>query len=602
MTKLYINQQNIDRDLIVDRIYQIALEPSSLEEFIDYWHESELASRFHSIEDENPGDFDNSYKIHLDRAQSILQHSETSRSDLTAYLQPYDNLAAFIVSNTLHVEVSNQGAFSAFGVKPGVRLDALSVPLEMRNALLKTTQEVLRKSKITEKLIKAEMASKCGTVLFRVMRIANSTQGEQAALVVSSHFYWRDSIAALLGHVFHLTDAEQDVVRLLVEGKNTKSIATTRNTSEGTARGQIKSIISKMNLSSQTDIVRLVMTLGEFPKSADSDNNTVELAVPELSNNWLETEVWKPFKSITVDDDRTLTYHDMGPANGNPILFSHLGSCMVRWPRSMIRLAFEHNLRVICPIRAGYGQSDSLKLSANIFETMRTDTVSLITSLGIKKLPYAIQGSDFPFAVDLISKQPEMVSELISVGGRPCLPGGSSVDGEGRWQRFFVSMAQKAPHMVQFASKALMAMSRRIGPEAMLRQLCKDSPADLALLNIEEMKQILVANINLMASESTNAAGAFAMEYIAFQEDWSDRVMTTQTMPVQIFLADEDPTVDLTAIPKLQEAYPWINIEVVQNAGLALIYQQFDVLIPLMADAAKSATESPSVNRVAPRT
>jgi len=577
VTKLDINQQNIDRDLIVDRIYQIALEPSSLEEFIDYWH-------------------------HLDRAQSILQHSETSRSDFTAYLQPYDNLAAFIVSDSLLVEASNQGAFSAFGVKPGDRLDAISVPLEMRHALLKATQEVLRKSKSTERLIKAEMAAKCGTVLFRIMRIAKSTEGEQAALVVSSRFYWRDSIGVLLGNVFHLTQAEQDVVRLLVEGKNTKAIATTRNTSEGTARGQIKSIIGKMNLSSQTDIVRLVMTLGDFPKSSDNDNNTVELAVPELSNNWLETEVWKPFKSITVNDGRTLTYHDMGPASGNPILFSHLGSCMVRWPRSMISLAFEHNLRIICPIRAGFGQSDSLKIGTNIFESIRNDTVYLLACLGITKLPYAVQGSDFPFAVDLISKHPEMVSELISVGGRPCLPGGTSVDGEGRWQRFFVSMAQRAPHMVQFASMALMAMSRRIGPEAMLRQLCKDSPADLALLNTEEMKQILVANINLMAAESTNAAGAFAMEYIAFQEDWSDCVMTTQTMPVRIFLADEDPTVDLHAIPKLQEAYPWINIEVVQNAGLALMYQQFDVLIPLMADAAKDATQSPSVNLVAPRT
>lgn len=27
----------IDRDLILDRIYQIALEPSSLEDFIDFW-------------------------------------------------------------------------------------------------------------------------------------------------------------------------------------------------------------------------------------------------------------------------------------------------------------------------------------------------------------------------------------------------------------------------------------------------------------------------------------------------------------------------------------------------------------------------------------
>ena len=591
MTKLDSEPLDIDRDLILDRIYQIALEPSSLDDFIDYWH-SELATHFDSTEGRNPGDFDESYKVHLDRAQAILQRSETAHPDMKEYLRPYNSLAAFVVSGSLHVDVSNQGAISAFGAKSGDHLNQLGLPLEMRTALIQTTKEVLRKPNVSEKLLKAEVATKSGTMLFRIMRITNKFEDGYAALIVSTHFYWRESIAVLLGNVFHLTEAEQNVVRLLVKGKNAKSIATARDTGEGTVRGQIKSIMAKMNLRSQTDIVRLVMTLGEFPKSASGEDEAVEIPVSGLSNDWLETEIWKPFKSITVQDSRTLTYHDMGPVSGNPILFSHMGSCMARWSRSMIRLAFEHNLRIICPIRAGYSQSDNNDLNADAFDTVCKDTVILLKSLGIKRLPYAVQGSDFPFAVDLISKHPDLVPELISIGGRPCLPGGLNVDGEGRWQRFFVSMAQKAPHMVQFASKAVMAMSRRIGPEAMLRQLCKDSPSDLALLEIEEMKQILVANINLMAAKSTNAAGAFAMEYIAFQTDWSDSVMATQNIPVQIFLAEEDPTVDLDSIPKLRVAYPWIQIDVLDKAGLALIYQKFEILIPLMAEAAKNAATS----------
>jgi DNA-binding CsgD family transcriptional regulator/pimeloyl-ACP methyl ester carboxylesterase len=589
MKKIDSDPLEIDRDLIVDRIYQIAVEPSSLEDFIDFWHDSELATQFNDTEGRNPGEFDESYKAHLERAQTILQHSETARPDMKEYLQPYENLAAFVVSRSLHIEASNQGALSAFGVKPGDSLDQLGFPLEIRNALIRATQDALGNSKNSERLLKAEMATKSGTMLFRIMRIPKMFENGHAALIVSTSFYWRETIATLLGNVFHLTEAEQNVVRLLVEGMNTKSIAAARDTGEGTVRGQIKSIIGKMNVRSQTDIVRLVMTLGEFPKSAVGEEDAVELAVPGLSNNWLEGEVWKPFKSITVQDGRTLTYHDMGPVTGNPVLFSHTGSCMARWPASMIRLAFELNLRIICPMRAGYVQSDSLDLNADPFDAACNDSVFLLKSLEISRLPYAVQGSDFPFAVDLISKHPELVSELIGIGGRSCLPGGLNVDGAGRWQRFFVSMAQNAPHMVQFASKAVMAMSRRIGPEAMLRQLCKDSPSDLALLDTEEMKQILVANISLMAEKSTNSARAFAMEYTAFQVDWSDCMMATQNMPVQIFLAEEDPTVELGLIPKLREAYPWIEIEVLHKAGLALIYGKPEKIIPLMAQAATLA-------------
>ena len=583
------SSSGIDHDLILDRIYQVALEPSSLEEFIDVWNDSVLANQLNSTERSDFGEFDKSYKGHLDRAQKVLHRSETARPDLGEYLKPYDNLAAFVVSGSLHVEALNQGAFSAFGMKPGDSLEQLALPAEMRTALISAVQEVTRKSTSPEKLLKADLDTKNGAVLFRIMRIAKLIDDRYTALVVTTHFYWRETIATLLGNVFHLTKAEQDVVRLLVEGKNAKTIAAARDSGEGTVRGQIKSIIGKMNLSSQTDIVRLVMTLGEFPKSEDAVEDVEGLAVPGLSLDWLEAQVWKPFKSIIVEDGRTLAYHDMGPMTGNPVLFSHMGSCMLRWPRSMIRLAFEHDLRIICPIRAGYGQSDSLDLNADPFAATCNDSVFLLKSLGIERLPYAVQGSDFPFAADLIWKQPELVSELIGIGGRPCLPGGLNVDGEGRWQRFFVSMARNAPHMVQFASKALMAMSRQIGPEAMLRNLCKDSPSDLALLDTAEMKKILEANIGLMAAKSTNAAGAFAMEYTAFQLDWSDRMMASQNIPVRIFLAEEDPTVDLGSIPKLLEAYPWIEIEVLQNAGLALIYQKPDLLIPLMAEAAKRA-------------
>ncbi|MCR9239466.1 MAG: LuxR C-terminal-related transcriptional regulator [Alphaproteobacteria bacterium] len=570
----------INRDMIVDRIYEIALEPSSLEEFIDFWHDTDLSEKF--------SDFDKSYKAHLERGETFLQRGEIARPDLMEYLQPYDNLAAFIVVGSLIVEASNSGAQSAFGVSSGDSLDQLNLPAEMRAALMRTTQDVLNRSEPSEKFLKTELATKGGAILFRIMRIAEALEDGPAALIVSTHFHWREKTGALLGSVFQLTGAEQNVVRLLIEGQDTKSIATTRNTSEGTVRGQIKSITGKMNLRSQKDIVRLVMALGEFPMGV-AGKEAVDRAKPELSKNWLETEVWKPFKSISLPDGRALTYHDMGPPTGDPVLFSHMGSCMARWSRSMIHLAFERNLRVICPIRAGYGYSDNLAPSADPFEAARNDTMFLLERLCIPQLPYVVQGSDFPFAADLIAKQPDIVSELIGIGGRPCLPGGLNVDGAGRWQRFFVSTARNSPHLVRFASKAVMAMCKRIGPEAMLRQLCKDSPSDLALLEREEMKQILVANIRLMAGEATNAARAFAMEYIAFQEDWSDSVMATRHIRVQIFLAEEDPTINIGSIPKLQEAYPWIEFEVVPEAGLALIYQKPEKLIPLMADAAKRA-------------
>lgn len=577
-----------DPDVIVDRIYEIALEPSSLEHFIDFWYDTSTGN------DKDLSDFDTVYKPHLYRAQSFLQWGEAARPDLTACLRPYDNLAGFVVADTLVVEASNSGAQSAFGIRPGDTLDQLTLPEEIRSAVITAVQEATTVNGPTERILRSDLASKGGALLFRVVRIPETTvDGSIVVLVVSTHFHWRDQIGDLLSTLFRLTEAEQNVVRLLIEGHETNDIARERRTSEGTVRGQIKSIISKMNLRSQKDVIRLVMTLGDFPKTVTVEEIT-SLNAPVLSKNWLESEVWKPFKTVVLPDGRSLFYHDMGPSTGDPILVSHMGSCMVRWTRAMVRMAFEHNLRVICPIRAGYGQSSNAPSAADTFVSVREDCLFLLKNLKIDRLPYAVQGSDFPLAADLIAQNPALITELIGIGARPCLPDGKTIDGMGRWQKFFVSAARHSPLMVDFASKAVMAMCKRIGSEAMLRQLCKESSSDLALLEDETARQVLVANIDLMAGRTTNAAHAFAREYTAFQTDWSDRIPATKGIPVRLFLAKEDPTVDLQALPKIKQAYPWMNIEVLDKAGLALLFQRPETLVPVMAEAAKRAAAAGS--------
>ncbi|MEO9823225.1 MAG: LuxR C-terminal-related transcriptional regulator [Paracoccaceae bacterium] len=581
------NDPEISRDLIVDRIYEIALEPASLDDFIDFWHDTNLEAHF-SDASEHAGTPDQAYKAHLERAETIMQRGDAAHPDLSEYLNPYENLAAFVVSGSLRIEALNTGAEAAFGVHKGDALDQLGIPSEVRVALLQAAQDVLHNSKQPEKLLKADMASKGGTMLFRLVRLTTVFEDGPIVLIVSTQFHWRDSIATLLGNVFQVTKAEQDVIRLLVEGLDAKSIATSRNTSEGTVRGQIKSITAKMNVRSQTDIVRLVMTLGEFPKGLTGQDPVTKPHA--LSNNWLEAEVWKPFKSLTMPDGRTLTYHEMGPPTGNPVLYSHTGSCLARWPRSMLRHVFERNLRIICPIRAGYGHSDGLPATADPIETATDDTLYLLNALRIAKLPYVGHGTDLPFAAHLISQHPDVVTKLIGIGAFPRKPGDQSVVCAGRWQRFFVTTARNAPHLVQFAAKAVMAMTKRIGPDAMLRQLCKDQPSDLALLEDSEMKQVLAANISLMAGKSTNSARAFAMEFIAFQNDWSAQMQATHQIPSQFFLAEEDPTIDLGALPDLQTVYPWISFEILPKAGLAMIFQHYETLIPIMAEAAKNTS------------
>lgn len=553
-------------DALIDHLYEIAVEPSSFDRFVDEWAESAKA-----LDDQLLG-------RHLDRAATFLARLEPEEQDYAVLLQRYDRFAALIVDGTGRVERANTGARTAFGLGAGDPLAKAQLPEEVMQKLAVILREARAASEEHQILLRMDFAKQKGAVLLRVQRLAQS----QSVLIVSTHFQWNKATDRILAEAYDLTEAERHVVRLLVEGHDTKSISGLRQTTEGTTRGQIKSVIAKMNLRSQADIVRVTVMLGEMP-GLEEDTP----AKPVIRKNWLEQEVWKPFRSTTLPDGRKQTFHDMGPKDGHPILLSHLGSCMVRWSEPMLRLAYEHKLRVICPIRAGYGQSELPRGAYDPFALTSADTAALLDHLGTAALPYVVQGSDFPLAAHFTSTQPARVTKLFSLGGRPCLPDGTQVEGSGAWQKFFVAAACKAPKVTEFAASAVMAMSRRIGPKAMLQSLCKESAADLALLTVPEVAVVLEANIALMSDKSSASARAFANEYVAFQSNWSQSVPGNGDVPTRIIIADQDPTFDLAQLPKLAAAYPGIRFEVQKDAGLALLYQHYEHLIPKLAFAAQ---------------
>jgi len=67
--------------------------------------------------------------------------------------------------------------------------------------------------------------------------------------------------AALLQGVYGFTSAETDIALLLARGQSTEAIAQQRKVTAGTVRAQIKSMLAKLGVSRQ---VELVARLNEF--------------------------------------------------------------------------------------------------------------------------------------------------------------------------------------------------------------------------------------------------------------------------------------------------------------------------------------------------
>lgn len=585
----------IDQNSIVESLYDIALDPKALEKFILAWNDAGLDRDMARQMLLDMVRFDDAFQTHLSRADAFLDRSiaQEQQDGMSDVLAQFGNLAAFVVDSEFCVSVYNAGAAHVFGVEEGTRLESATLPADATKALIKSLKKAFAGEIGIQTLVKIEREEDSQILIFQVRKLAATTPGgDMLALVVTTYYHWNDILGQVLCEVFGLTPAEQGVVRAMVEGRSAKEIATARGTSEGTVRGQIKSILAKMNARSQSEIIRLVLSLRDVSSHAQGTPTLRMASRSQVTADWLNAEVWKPFKTLTLPDGRRMDYHDMGPASGAPVLYTHMGYCQVRWHAPMLKLLFQLGLRVICPIRAGYGHSDNIPLKADILQSTNDDTLFLLDHLEIARLPYTSQGNDLIFAAALAAEHPQMVSEIIGISARPYLHGDLHYSGMGKWHRFFLSTAKHSPHLLYFTVKSAVAIARRHGVETMFGNIQAGSAADMALFHDAELRAVMKANGELVASKTTNAAQAYVMEIRATEAPWDHLVHATKTIPTWFVIGAEDPATDVATIAAYRDAYPWIEIEVMQNAGQMLIFQRYDTLLPRLADAARRARTS----------
>lgn len=570
---------------IVDTLYDIALDPTSLEEFVQTWTDAGLDSEQTRLMLDGFDQFDDVYQAHISRADTFLKRG-AAHDDAPAIsdaLIPFESLAAFIIDCDLTVVAANEGAVQSFNVAIQAPLTQAQLSNDTLKPLKTALQKTLHSPKPTQHLLKLETTDSPTPVVFQIRQLPAGKSGtETLALVVTTKYYWNAHLGATLEEVFQLTLAEQGIVRALVEGKSAKEISAERGTSEGTVRGQIKTVLAKMNARTQSEVIRLVLSLRDVTPSRLLPS-AIDATQVAASPTWWRDEVWKPFQTLVMPDGRSMDYHTMGPVTGRPVLYSHMGYCLARWHEPMVRLLYDLNLRVICPIRAGYGKSDNLDPSADVLASTTHDTLFLLQHLGIDRLPYLTQGNDLIFAAHFTANHPEMVTEVIGICGRPPLPGDKHYAGMARWHRFFLSTAKHAPHLLKFTAKAAVSMARRVGASEMFRQMNKSSPADMALLDDDSLLPVLQSNAELIAGPSSNVAQAYAMEILQTEASWThlmERIKDTKTWFVN---GVEDPATDIATIAEYRDAYPWIDIEVVPNAGQMMIYQYYEVLLRRIA-------------------
>jgi len=572
--------RGVAADAVIDRLYEVAVDPSRYEALLDHWEAMMQPQRAAANQAGSPGLGLSQFDGHFRRADEVLERVIRDRptSDAAAMLARIERAAAFAADASLSVTAVNAAGASVLGITRGARLADLALAEGEADLLCAQIARMLR-SNDSEAVVFRVRTIRADRLIVLHLRLVRPEAEPAFVIAVTSELGWPAGFTDLLRGAFDLTPAEAEVMRALAEGQALSDVATTRGRSIDTVRAQLKSIMAKTETRSQSELVRL--TLSTMEMAQFSDTATAGLATISTGFDTLEP---RPFYSLTLPDGRRLDYLILGDPQGRPCLFFPLDYGLVRWPASAEAEAARRGIKVIVMVRAGYGNSAPIPRGTPYIAQSVDDTAQLLDHLGAGPLPLLTLGGDSYLAIAFHAIYPDRVRALICCAGVLPLHRPAQYERMEKWHRFILAGARYTPHLLPFMVKAGFALARRLGKRGFVHAVYGKSPADVATFEIPEVFEAMVCGSEVSLSETYSAHDAFAREVIAHETtDWTVEVAALQSsVPVHFLNGLQDPQVPAVTLREHQQDHPWIDFRIYPDAGQLLFFLKWRDAIALL--------------------
>ena len=554
---------------IVDRLYDVALDPIRLEDLLEVWEGSVAPMRVGPVERAVPLE-DPEIEAHLRRATVFLDRYDATTVDgRRSVLEDIPRSAAFLADGGARIAECNRAAGVAFGITAGGAFADLPFDEEDRGLLAGVIRKVAAGR--AEKVVTLRMRSVLtgSPVIVRVSGVA-SEAAQPLALVLSTELVWPEGFEATVQEAFGLTGAEVEIVRGITLGLPVRDIAEARGRSLDTVRTQLRSILSKTETHSQSELVRVVLGLMDvafIPTDATVAAVPVGGTLPPLAE-----------QSLTLADGRILTWIEFGHPKGQPVLYMHLDYGFTRWTAAAERHATLRKLRVIVPVRAGYGRSTLHAKGADHLEGVTQDYAAVLDHLGVRGAVALPLGADLRFAMNLANLRPDLVVGIVGCACQLPLRSAQQYERMDKWQRFILANARYAPRVLPFLVQAGFSLARRLGKEGFLRQVNGGSPADIATFSREDVREAIVTGSDVCLTRKWSAHEAFTRECIGSERDWS-AVVRGCTVPVLLLQADQDPQTPMLTIHELMGDYSHLEVRFLPDTGQLLFFAEWPLAL-----------------------
>ena len=555
-------------DEVIGNLYEVAVDPTRYETLLDHWEEMMRPQRSVANDAEQP--LLRQFEGHFKRADQVLDRiiNQATTTEAEAMLAAIERTAAFVVDRSLTVTAVNTAASGVLGVTRGARVTGLALGPGEADLLARQIGRMFQGNSSAPVVVRSRSA-RADRLIVLHLRLVRPERDPAFVIAVTSEMGWPKGFSDVLRAAFDLSPAEVGVVRALAEGQALVDIAETRGRSLDTVRAQLKSVMSKTETRSQTELVRLTLSTMELAHSGAEDTEQL----PEASTGFGTLEP-RPFYSMLLPDNRRLDYLILGDPNGKPLMFFPLDYGLVRWPASAEAEAARRGIKIIVAIRPGYGGSTPVPKGIPHIMQVVDDLEFLFEKLDIGRVPFITLGGDSFIAMAYHAAYPQRVNALIACGGVLPLTRPEQYERMDKWHRFILAGARYTPHLLPFMVKAGFALARRLGKRGFVHAVYGKSKADVATFEIPEVFEAMVCGSEVALSDTHSAHDAFSREVIHHETtDWSTEVAGLKgAIPVHFLNGLQDPQVPPGTLADFQRDYDWINYRVYPDAGQLVFF------------------------------
>lgn len=571
---------------VVDQSYDAALEPRRLTDLVTLW-DKVFVPNWRLSAQTRRAHLDRSGMLrHLGRLEKILklgaQASRSSAQDRA--LDRFHRAAAFTLDAKLRITVANSAAGRMLGLRRGQALRDLRIGDDDLARLSMTVQALLTGEAPggqPTRIVRARRVTDDRPILFLVHHVPGAEDEADFVLVATTDIHWTPQARTLLRDAFHLTEAEAEVMIALTRHHSLKNIAAARGRSLATVRSQVKSLQAKTEARGQSELLRIALSLMDIaPGDTDRISPRSDGTGLRVSRGGAELSPL-PFRQIVRPDGRRFDYLDFGDPEGRPVIFlsSSFGTC--RWPATAEFAAEQSGLRIIAPIRSGYGGSSPLAPGDDRLDCFAQDVLAVMDKLVIGAAQVIVLDEDMPYVARLFRHAPDRIHSILGSSAFLPLTRPEQYERMGRWHRFMLGTARYVPALLPFVVRLGFAMARQIGKAEFVRQVYAGSPADVAMTRVPRLFEAVESGSDVILSEGFEAARAYAQEIsIVHRSDWrSEFEAMRDRVQIVDLIGTEDQGITAETIAEYRADYPWVTIIPVEGAGSFLFFQKWDMVL-----------------------